>query len=125
MKKDWEFFTLEEMKCQCGQCHSTGEEMKDEFMSILIKIRRNCGFPFKINSGYRCSVHNNSIAKTGTTGPHTTGQAVDIKADGYQRYLIVEQAVKEYCTGIGIYLNHIHLDNLVRPHYPRPAIWGV
>ncbi len=110
------YFRLVELKCKCGECASTGEEMQVKFMARLNVLRRTLGFPFIISSAYRCPAHNLSISKSGESGPHTTGQAIDILVRGTDACLLVEGAYKVGFTGFGINQKgsnrFIHLDDL-------------
>jgi zinc D-Ala-D-Ala carboxypeptidase len=125
----WEFFSNAELKCKCGKCGSTGNEMDDQFMLKLTALRRLLGFPFIISSAYRCPAHNNAVSKTGSDGPHTTGKAVDIVVRGERAYELLHAAINAGFTGIGINQKganrFIHLDTLTKEeNYPRPALWS-
>ena len=57
--------------------------------------------PLKITSGYRCSEHNASISKTGPTGPHTTGAAVDLAVESSQhRKQLIDNCNNNYCYSL-------------------------
>ena len=130
MQSPWKYFSLEELKCKCGQCGSTGIEMDNDFMERLIELRKECGFAFPVSSGYRCPKHNAAVSKTSFDGPHTTGKTIDILISGSNAYLLVKKALIHGFTGIGINQKgehgkrFIHLDTLETPDYPRPAIWS-
>jgi zinc D-Ala-D-Ala carboxypeptidase len=130
MQSPWKYFELDELKCKCGNCGSTGMEMDYEFMERLVALREECGFPFMITSGYRCPSHNVRVSKTSFDGPHTTGKAVDIGISGERAYLLVGHAYDKKFTGIGIKQKgeikdrFIHLDILEAPDYPRPCIYS-
>jgi len=51
--------------------------------TILQPIRDHIGRPIKINSGYRCSAKNASIAGSSATSQHMLGEAADIAVPGY------------------------------------------
>ncbi|MEO5330361.1 MAG: D-Ala-D-Ala carboxypeptidase family metallohydrolase, partial [Magnetococcus sp. THC-1_WYH] len=51
-------------------------------MDRLENLRREFNRPMPVSSGYRCPMHNARVSKTGFSGPHTTGQAVDIVISG-------------------------------------------
>ena len=57
-KSPWRHFTLDELKCKCGKCGSTGLEMKAELMNPVEMLREILGFPLVVYSGFRCSWHN-------------------------------------------------------------------
>ena len=80
-------------------------------MDLLQEARGELG-PLKITSGYRCSEHNSKISKTGPTGPHTTGAAVDIGVDNSQHRKQLIDYFTNKVTGIGIAKSFIHIDLL-------------
>ena len=123
----WQNFTLDEMRCK-----GTGKypEITDDiatFMDRLQAIRDEAKFPLVVTSGYRSPEYNSKISSTGTTGPHTTGRAVDILIRGDHAYRLTELAFAHGMTGIGIAqkgkTRFIHLDDLTKPG-PRPRIWS-
>jgi zinc D-Ala-D-Ala carboxypeptidase len=124
------YFTPDELRCHCGECKSTGNEMDHIFMERLISLREDADFPFIISSAYRCPIYNAKIAHTGICGPHTTGKAVDIKINELQAYELLRLACIHAFTGIGISQKDsldsrfIHLDMLDAPEYPRPRVWS-
>lgn len=120
-------FSYAELKCKCG-CE--GNEMKPEFLNKLQAIRDEFQKPIRINSGFRCSNHdaNVSSSKIAGKGPHTTGHAVDVGISGADALHLVELAVKNGMTGIGIKQKgkgrFIHVDDLTEDAGPRPWIWS-
>ena len=119
-----EHFSKEELQCShCGECH-----MDAEFLEMLEEIREAYGGPIHVTSGYRCPEYNNTISNTGTTGPHTTGKAVDVKVYGKKAYKLVNTAMYHGVTGIGIHQHgphegrFIHLD-IIHSNV-RPWIWS-
>lgn len=124
MKSKWENFTEEELTCKCG-CGQ--QEMDDDFMDKIQSIRGDAGFAFNVTSAYRCPSHNNNVSTTGTTGPHTTGEAIDIAVHGDQAHKLLKLALVRGMKGIGINqkgdhnTRFIHLDNLSSPN--RPWVW--
>lgn len=112
----FKYFTLEEFACQ-----ETGEnDIKQEFVTSLDALRHQCGFPFKITSGYRSKNHSLEIKKPGGPGQHSAGIAADIAVTGgAQRFNIVSNAVKLGFSGIGIAKGFVHVD--IRR--TTPVIW--
>jgi len=116
------YFTDEELSCKC-----CGEyKFKQATLLRLNNLRDFCGFPFKINSGYRCESYNK---KKGYTQTHSTGQAVDIALTHKQAYIVISNAKKYGFTGIGVkqkgHGRFIHLDDLKEAgNRPRPHIWS-
>jgi zinc D-Ala-D-Ala carboxypeptidase len=124
----WKYFSLDELKCKCCKCGSTGLEMDKSFMEKLIFLREAMKIPFVISSAYRCPAHNAKESKTGEAGPHTTGKAVDILMHGADALKLVHYALNAGFTGIGVKQSgigrFIHIDTLSAPDYPRPIIWS-
>lgn len=85
-------------------------KMDQAFLLKLNELRRLCGFPLYINSGYRSPKHSIEIVKE-KPGTHSKGIAVDIKIlNSNQMRTILKYAMQLGFTGIGIYSSHIHLD---------------
>ena len=104
-------FTYEEFMCKCDTCVThreqgsfylffTTPEFKS-FMERLTALRLDCGFPFPINSGWRCMQHPIEaarIAKGKPPGPHYWG-AADIKASFERAYPLMATAMQR---GMGV-----------------------
>ena len=118
-------FSRHELQCRCG-CGKC--EMDAVFMIRPEELRRAFGKPMRLSSAYRCPDHNERISKTGRTGPHTTGRAVDVLVSGEDAYRLVRLALEHGFTGIGIAQRgpherrFIHLDDLDGP--TRPWVWS-
>ncbi len=123
----WPRFSLQKMACQhCGRI-----EINGAFMDRLSALREEFDQPMMETSGYRCPVHNSNISKTGETGPHTTGRAVDINIWGKSAHKLMGMASAHGFTGIGIRQTgmykrrFIHLDDLDEAEgCPRPWVWS-
>ena len=120
----FKYFTDDELKCQ----HCGVEGIDGYFMAKIDNLREELGFPFPVTSGYRCPEHPIEARKK-APGAHTTGQAVDIGVSGNEAYMLIEAAIRDNFTGIGINQKgdsrFIHLD--IIPHSsssPRPWIWS-
>ena len=111
----WLHFTVEELSCQCG-CGAGPEMMDHRFMQSMVALREECGFPFPVTSAYRCPAHNAAVSKTGTTGPHTTGKAIDIGVDRQRARILLSKADSKRFPGLGVNqrgsARFIHLDAL-------------
>lgn len=122
----WKFFSDNELKCK-----GTNEiHMDEEFMEKLVAIRDKLNLPMTITSGYRSKEHNKSIGGA-KNSPHLHGKAVDIACYGEKAYQIVQLALEEGFTGIGVKqkgthgARFIHIDTMeVGPLVPRPWIWS-
>lgn len=130
METNWtliEYFTEDEMRCKCG-CGLCC--MDHDFMMILDWIRRNCGFPLLIKSGYRCHAHDKAI---GGAGVHPMGVASDFGVYGKLADRVLELAYRKGSgiTGKGIHQTGpyigtiIHLDSMLLNSdiHPRPWLW--
>ena len=128
---DWHgirYFKPSEFACKCGECGSDGLEMQQDFIRKLDDLRHRLNHPLRVTSGYRCPAYNASISSTGTSGPHTTGRAVDFSSSGTRAFNVVTQAsLGGWFSGIGVHQRgdfsgrFIHLDDLTGDN--RPRIW--
>ena len=76
MPKDTNNFKVSEFACKCcGENH-----IDQRVINIAQTIRDELGVPVRVNSGYRCSVHN--IRVGGVKGSfHTKGLAADLSCE--------------------------------------------
>lgn len=101
------YFDISEFDCK----FSGENEMDPEFLAKLDDLREACGFPFRVNSGYRSPDHPRESTKE-KPGTHAQGIAADIRVQGgWQRGKIVEEAVKAGFKGIGVARGFVHVDN--------------
>ena len=122
MSEYFKYETDKMLACSCG-CGTKG--MEPAFLMTLDQIRKAIGEPLTVTSGYRCPAHNTSVSSTGATGPHTTGKAMDIKADSRMRFLLIQAALKQGITRIGVAKTFIHLDDLGElDGFPSPRVWS-
>lgn len=126
--KRWRYFELSEFACQGQDCCGGESRMDHDFVHLLDHMRHQTGFPWPISSGYRCPRHNSRVSRTGLTGPHTTGRAVDVRVFGAQAHEITRIALLNGITGLGSKQHgdtrYLHLDNLTQADgFPRPMIW--
>lgn len=119
-----EHFSDAELRCKCG-CGRN--EMDDGFLAMLEQLRTLSGSqPLRITSGYRCPSHNANVSKTGQTGPHTTGRAVDIALTPENSRTLIYAAFGMGFAGIGLALKgpgrFLHVDDAHTR--TAPALWG-
>ncbi len=97
------------------------------FLARIDQLREDYGKPLIVTSAYRCPSHNSSVSSTGTTGPHTTGCAIDFLIAGADAHALLEVAVEQGFPGIGINQKgdweqrFLHVDDLTEN---RPRIWS-
>jgi zinc D-Ala-D-Ala carboxypeptidase len=118
-------FTFDELRCKCG-CRMLP---KQDFMDKVEALRVALGFPLEVSSAARCPKHNAKVSSTGSTGPHTTGRAIDLAVRGAQALRVVQAALAAGFSGIGVQQKgasrFIHIDDLPNtPSCPRPTIWS-
>lgn len=66
-------FSLDEFRCKC--CGAT--DMDTKLLICVQALRYAIGVPIKINSGYRCTKHNEDV-KGVEKSQHTLGKAADL-----------------------------------------------
>ena len=116
------YFSEDELRCKCG-CE---EYYFDEaVLDTLNSIRRDCGFPLPVTSGYRCLNHPIERHK-GHIGAHTLGVAVDIGVSHERAHRLIESALAHGCPRVGVNQRgegrFIHLD--WAEDLPQPTIWS-
>lgn len=85
--------------------------LKPELVSLLDKMRGECGFPFIINSGFRTIEENNKLKDAVQDSAHTIGLAVDLKClTSDKRFKIIESAIKNGIVRVGIGSTFVHVD---------------
>jgi len=112
----YQYFNLSELSCTGEDCCGGQSSMDGEFMRYIVALRRELGFPFTVTSAYRCPLHNSRVSKTGKTGTHTKGKAMDIAVSYGQAALLLESAILSgNFKGIGLKQSgkgrFIHLDS--------------
>jgi uncharacterized protein YcbK (DUF882 family) len=111
----FKYFSRDEFKCS----ETGNNEIQDEFVHALDKLRESCGFPFAITSGYRDPSHSVE-AKKEKAGQHALGIAADIAVSGgSQRFIIVSKALELGFSGIGVARTFVHVD--IRTS--QPVLW--
>lgn len=125
----WPYFSLEELKCHCGECKSTGNEMDNQFMQQMVVIRQQLNIPLIVSSAYRCAAYNNKISTSSYHGAHTLGKAIDLSVRGGEAISVLKEALSLNITGIGVRQKgeprFIHLDSCTsQDGLPRPMIWS-
>ena len=118
-------FTLAEFDCR----HCGANKMDAAFLEQLDDLRHSYGKPLVVTSGYRCPEHNAKVSSTGSTGPHTTGRAADLRVDRGNALQLLKLALALGFTGIGVNQKgggrFLHVDNLPNaPGQPRPTLWS-
>ena len=111
-------FTPTEFQCPC-----CGKAVMDGvFLAMLDHARRLAGIPFKINSGYRCQEHNDSLKGSSKSSAHLHGKAADIAVGNSQeRFKILNAIMHAGFTRFGDYPTFIHVDS--DKNKPQQVAW--
>lgn len=99
----------------------SGKRMNLTFVKRLDLLRAGCGFPLRIESGYRTIAHNKAVGgKSGSE--HMLGMGCDIAAiTNITRYRIIELAIGLNFPRIGIGKTFVHLG--MDPALPQDVCW--
>ena len=130
---DWwdtiEYFTKEEMACNCGHKDCPRHGMAFMQMKRLDQLRRAYGGPLAVSSGFRCRNHSRERHKN-FPGSHVEGKATDIPIFGSNARTLIGLAIKCGFGGIGVYQSgdissrFVHVDTVSPTSYrSRPWIW--
>lgn len=143
------FFAKHEQSCR----HCQTGKLQPSTLLRMNRLRMIRNKPTALSSAFRCSVHNQAVSSTGPDGPHTTGQAADVRCAGadarevlYAAVLVsaveaglltTEQAqgwlpamLRHGFTGIGVAQKgphgsrFIHLDDLADADTAGPRPWA-
>ncbi len=99
----------------------SGSNMQASTLLKIDEAREIAGIPFVVNSGYRTEPHNRKVGGVDSSS-HTTGHAVDIRAQGgQQRLTIVKAALEAGFTRIGVSRTFIHMDD--DSSKPQGVLW--
>lgn len=122
MEAKWELypnFSKEEFDCK----HTGENKMQHEFMEKLQRIRQVFGKPMKITSGFRSVKHPIEARKTHSNGEHTQGMCADVYCDnGADRFKLIQLALANGITRIGIAKNFLHL-GIGGKGLPNNVVW--
>ena len=101
--------------------HGSGKKMNIAFIEKLEAIRKECGFPFLINSGFRTPAHNAMVGGKGESS-HTNGLAADIHIKtSSEMFKVLKAALSVGVKRIGVGKNFVHLD--LDPSLPQDVCW--
>lgn len=130
-----EHFHSSEFDCKGGwtcNCSGRGDRMNPILIKLLEKWRADCGgYPFIINSGYRCPIRNANVFGSSSVSQHMEWNAVDVACppelsiDEFAWYAEHTRVNGRGFDGIGVYPPHegnfIHVD--VRADGTKPGYY--
>ncbi len=67
------------MACSGENCCGHSSPMDSLFLTLLDRVREESGGAIKVNSGFRCKIHNAEVGGV-ETSLHTKGRAADCVA---------------------------------------------
>jgi len=109
IKINWneiKYFKPSEFNCNC--CGKSA--ISEKLVKMLDNARDIAGVTFRLNSAYRCDVHNKRVGGVKDSS-HVLGLAVDIHCNANNtRLAILRGLIKAGFTRIGIYRTFIHAD---------------
>jgi uncharacterized protein YcbK (DUF882 family) len=74
-------FSRKELECPCCGSYIENKELVD----LLQAIRDFAGRPVVVSSGTRCAKRNASLKNSASNSGHLTGEAADIRVDGWTK----------------------------------------
>lgn len=116
----WKYFKPTEKTGNIG--NHTIAELDPEFVDLMDKMRGECGFAWKINSGYRTPAENNTLKESVNDSAHCDRIAVDIACtDSTKRQKILDVVRANGINRIGIATTFIHID--IAKDKPQNVTW--
>jgi len=114
-----ENFSISEFRCSCG-CDMPAHVVENLYNLVheLQKLRDIFCRQIKINSGYRCEKHNESIGGV-KNSQHVLGKAADIVVEGFTPLEVYEMIIdlnkQKFIRigGLGLYDNFVHVDTRI------------
>lgn len=105
-------FNSNEFDCKCTRESCTTTIINTDQIVKLQQLRRILKKPIKINSGFRCEEHNESVGGS-PTSQHVAGNATDIAVSGMSTSELIKiiKGMKNTFKGIGLYDSFIHVDS--------------
>ena len=102
-------FTTAEFDCKCRHATCRVTYVDEALVLKLEEARAILGCPIYINSGFRCTYHNQKIrGKPGSQ--HLQGKAVDITTRGKHTPKQLVKVVGQLFDGVGVYPTWVHVD---------------
>lgn len=116
----YKWFKMEEKTDAQGK--HTFSELDPTWRALCDKMRGECGFPWKITSGYRTKEENDVLQNSVDGSAHISRLACDIYCvDSTKRDKIVNVAKANGITRIGIGKTFVHLD--IDKSKPQNVMW--
>lgn len=104
-------FSEIEFACNKGKCGCKGKSVSLQLVYALQLVRQHFGKTITINSGIRCTVHNNLVGGSANS-KHISGQAADFTVDGISPDEVADFLDSTFTgnNGLGRYNSFTHFD---------------
>ncbi len=109
------WFKTKEFECKCTNKECIDQRISVELIDRLTKLRLEVNSPIRINSGFRCSKHQEAIRNSGVStvvakkSTHELGDAADISVSSLIVPVTIPFAEKHF-KSIGVANNFLHVD---------------
>lgn len=109
------WFKTKEFECKCTNKECIDQRISVELIDRLTKMRLEVNSPIRINSGFRCSKHQEAIRNSGVStvvakkSTHELGDAADISVSSLIVPVTIPFAEKHF-KSIGVANNFLHVD---------------
>lgn len=109
------WFKENEFSCKCDNDDCIDQKVSKELIIKLEKLRFIVNTPIRINSGFRCAKHQESIRESGIStvvaqkSSHEEGLAVDMGFSAYNPMQVMKY-IEELFDNIGVAINYVHVD---------------
>lgn len=106
------YVDLKEFRCKCcGQLPEDEQAFIEELVrNVLDPVLGKFGKPIKVNSGFRCPVHNGTIGASRQSA-HVRGEAADITAGSPEENQVLYDILQSLgvCTELILHTTYIHV----------------
>lgn len=84
---------LSEFSCKCNESSCRSVLVNPKLLRAYEKFRREIGIALKINSGFRCFIHNKRIGGAALSH-HTAGDALDINYTNFKDLFTPDEVIR-------------------------------
>ena len=106
-------FSSHEFACKGTDCCGGSSPVDGRLIDALEEFRTKVGGPVRINSGFRCLIHNRNVGSNDSS-QHPRGRAADIaQMNGFtiDEMLTIIESIDAFSNGgIGKYDDFVHVD---------------
>jgi uncharacterized protein YcbK (DUF882 family) len=114
-------FSSNEFDCHCSHEDCRAGYISKDLIEEIQKLRTSLGLPLKIQSAYRCTVHNYGIEKSAETSWHVVGHAADISCGRLPVSMLLSELNKVEINDKNIEVKKYKFDQII-PYLDRGFI---